>query len=860
MGLATDKPRPAYLGHEGGNVQVVVPRELCDSLFALGRQNGVTPFMLFLTAFAVLLYRYSGQTDIAIGTPIAGRTQATLEDLIGFFVNTLVMSVDLSGDSAFTEVLGRVRDIALEAYEHQELPFEKLVEELAPIRDTSRNPLFQVLLAFQNMPESPLELKGLEVSRFPFEQHSSKFDLSLTLRDSAEGLVGNFSYNKDLFEAESIERMSVHYRLLLESIAADPGRPIHALNLLSDSEVQTLVVEWNATAQPYDENLFVHTLIERQADRGPDRTAIVHGGTTLSYQKLNERANRLAHYLIESGVGTEDLVGICLERMPGMLVAVLAVFKAGGAYLPLDPTYPSARLAYMLQDSAAKVVISCSTLRSRLPEQHRARVLELDRLEAALAKYPTYNPGLTVSARQLAYVIYTSGSTGRPKGVMIEHRALADFIHYVLEFFTDEERAVVLASTSLSFDMSVLELFATLAGGGRMLLVDNVLQLHESAHADEVTLINAVPSVLRALVSQQAIPSSVRVIRSGGEALSSELADALYASTAITRLVDGYGPTEATSYATHEVRELGGMVTIGRPNANTRIYILDSNLNPVPPSVLGELYIAGHGLARGYLNRPDLTAERFINVSFAGIAKERCYRTGDLAKYLADGRIVLLGRFDDQVKVRGYRVETGEVEAALRQFSGVRQGLVTVHKDLSDNNQLIAYVECDGAVMDVEALTRHLAQWLPVYMVPGQIEVLEHFPLLPNGKVDRSRLPDPGERRSTVEFEPPATETEKRLAEIWCELLGVERVGCHDDFFESGGHSLLAVRVVNRVNRECGASLALRTLFEQPTITGLANAIEEFKKAAGGVSGSGEAHGVIPAIPRVARKGPNFDD
>ena len=525
LDLATDHRRPSTQSGRGASYRLCLPAELTREIKSFSQRQGVTVFMSLLAAFNGLLYRYTGQRDVIIGTPLAGRNRVSDESVMGYFANTVVLRSRLSGKSTFTELACAARDTMISVFEHQEVPFEKLVEVLAPKRDLSRNPIFQIMFALQNVPAHPLQLTGIKTGTIPVRSETAKFDLSLTLVNDSEGLSCDFNYSTDLFEVETIERMAGHYGNLLRSALLAPNLAVSKLEMLSSSEVTQLKI-WNETSRDYPPYQAVHQLIEERALRTPGAGAVTWGSSTLSYRQLNEQANRFAHYLIELGVGAEELVGICLECSPRMLVAMLAVMKAGGAYVPLDPAYPVGRLAYMLEDSAARILISSWSQNSRLPKQSAARLLDLDQLEVVLKKYPLTNPDLPVPPQHLAYVIYTSGSTGRPKGVMIEHGSLAAFVHWVLDFFTDEERAVVLAASSLSFDISVLELLGTLAGGGRMVLVDSVLQLPELADADEVTLIHTVPSALRELTSPGAIPGSVRVICSGGETLSAELADA----------------------------------------------------------------------------------------------------------------------------------------------------------------------------------------------------------------------------------------------------------------------------------------------------------------------------------------------
>jgi len=822
-----DRPRPPELSGRGGHFTGALPPELGSELAARCERSGATPFMVLLAIFEALAYRYTGQQDFVIGTPVAGRSRLVDESAVGFFANTVLLRCRVSASTRLDQLIEDARESVSGALEHQHMPFERLVDALAPVRDLSRNPLFQVMFAVHGKPASPLRLTGLDVEPLHPGSDAAQFDLSFSVIDEPRGLRLDIRYSADLFDQATIAGLAGHFERLLESALRRPDGSVGALEMLGASELARLVHAWNDTSRDFGPARPVHELFECQASRAPQAGAITWGGETLSYEKLNERANRLAHQLIARGAGAGVRVGICLDRTPRMVVALLAILKAGGAYVPLDPGYPAERLAYVLRDSGATLVLSDAAAAHRLCAVDGVTVVDVARAEdAACGELPATNPGLSVSVDQLAYVIYTSGSTGLPKGVMVEHRSVHAFLCWMLDYFSPAERAVVLASTSLSFDVSVPEILGTLVGGGRMVLVDNALALEGLADAGGVTYLSTVPSALRELLLLDAIPDSVRVICSAGEPLSAELADALLRQTSITRLVDAYGPTEDTVYSTAGERLPGGKATVGRPIANSRAYILDADRNLVPVGTPGEMHLAGDGLARGYLNRAELTAERFIEVDIAGRGVERCYRTGDLARYQPDGQLVVLGRIDNQVKVRGHRVEAGEIEAVLERYPGVRQALVTTRPDAVGNAELVGYVETGTTPVSVPEIRQHLAAWLPVHMLPARLHAMQRFPLLPNGKVDRSRLPMAAEGLSEPGGEAPATETERVLAAIWCELLNVATVQRRDDFFALGGQSLLAMSLLGRVERQTGVRIPVASVFRHPTLAELALCID----------------------------------
>lgn len=722
--LPADKSRPAVQRFHGSReVRQVSPR-LTQDLKQLSAEHRVTLFMTLLAAFKVLLWRYTNHTDIVVGSPIANRTRAETEDLIGFFVNTLVLRTDLSGNPTFAELLARVKTVALGAYDHQDLPFERLVEELSPERDPGRNPLFQVSFVLQNATRTRLELPRLILEPLDVHSGTSKFDVSLSVLEVAGGLKVSCEYNTDLHFPARIERMMQHFELLLEGAVTQPHSRIASLPLLPASERERVLVEWNRTDVSDAQQLCIHELIEAQAARTPDAIAVVDEKQRLSYAALERRANQLAWRLKRAGVGCESLVAVCLGRSVDLLVALLGILKAGAAYVPLDPSYPQPRLRFMLEDTQADLVLTERLLDAQLPPVNIARLC-LDEEMERLAEESAARPKRLCHPESLAYVIYTSGSTGLPKGVAIEHRSTVALLRWAQHVYGVEDLAGVLASTSINFDLSVFELFLPLTVGGLVVIAEDALHLAHGRWGVELSLINTVPSAVAELLRLECIPASVRVVNLAGEPLSQTLVQQLYAQRGMARVYDLYGPTEDTTYSTFALRRATEAATIGRPIANTQVYLLDALLQPVPIGVPGELYIGGAGLARGYLNRPDLTAERFIANPY-GEAGTRLYKTGDVARYQADGNLQYLGRGDQQVKVRGYRIELGEIEAAINQSPAVRESVVVVREDAPGDKRLVAYVAADGndegAKADGDALdAERLGQWGSVWD-----EIYEH--------------------------------------------------------------------------------------------------------------------------------------
>ena len=858
LDLPTDRLRTARSRSEGARRKIVVDKTVTGALKELSRKSSTTLFATLMAAYNILLYRYTGQEDIVVGFPVANRDQAELENLIGCFVNTLALRSDLSGAPSFRALLAQLRAALDGALKHRDLPFERLVEELAQPRELSRNPIFQTLFTFQNRVPAEISLAGIHAAPMDCDAGTAKFELTLALGERDGRLLGSFEYRSALFDRETIDRMIGHYQTLLKGIAADPDRSIAKLPLLTPVERKQILIDWNDTAENFSNHRCVHQLFEAQARRTPNRLALEFDGQRLSYRELNRRANRLARHLRKLGAGPEKLIGVCIERSLEMVVGLLAVLKAGAAYVALDPKYPRQRIEFMLKDADVEVLLTEQKLAANLPlsaasaepAKANVKVVCLDGDGKIIARHDPKNLSSAVTARNLAYVIYTSGSAGQPKGVAIEHCNVVAFLHWAKSVFGADELSGVLASTSICFDLSAFELFTPLSWGGRVILVENALALSELSESRKVTLINTVPSALAELLGSARLPSSLKTVNLAGESLKPELVRKIYQSGTVEKVYDLYGPSETTTYSTFTLRGSEGRATIGRPIANTKIYLLDRALQPVPVGVLGELYIGGAGVARGYLNRPGLTQEKFVADPFAANADERLYRSGDLARYLPDGNIEYLGRADNQVKIRGYRIELGEIEAALGRNPLIKECAVVAREteltaipdskfQISDwQKELIAFVVPIGKVAPPDAELRgFLRQSLPEFMVPARFVALESLPLTPNGKVDRQALPalDGARPRVARKFAAAHGEIEELVAQIWREVLGLDEIGVEDNFFDLGGHSMLATRVAARLRGSFNIDLPLRKLFELPTISTLAAYVGELRRGQCGI-------------------------
>lgn len=866
--LPTDRPRPAIQTYNGSFLCSALSKKLTEALKSLSQREGVTLFSTLLAAFKVLMQRYTGEGDILIGAPIAARNRAEVEGLIGFFVNTMVLRTDLSGAPTFRQLLQRVQETTLGAYTHQDLPFEKLVEVLNPKRDSSRSPMFQVMLSMLNTPMRPLHLPGLQHRRTMLDSGTAKFDLTLFAIEESRGLSFTCEYNTDLFHADRIQRMLGHLEVLLEGIVENPDRRLSELPLLTKDERQQILVEWNDTQRDYPQNALLSQLFEAQVERTQTAIAVEYDSNRLSYDELNRRANQLAHYLQTQGVGPETLVGICMERSLEMVVGLLGILKAGAAYVPLDPAYPTERLAFMVEDAQVRVLLTRGVVMGEVIaglREHRANIVRVDSDAEEIARQSQANPVTTATANDLAYVIYTSGSTGKSKGVQIPHRAVVNFLTSMRREPGLVEHDVLLSVTTLSFDIAALEVFLPLIAGGRLVLVSREVasdgaRLSEQIADSGATVMQATPATWRLLLEAGWQGSPRLKILCGGEALDRNLANQLLNRCA--SLWNMYGPTETTIWsATYKVEpELKteilktaiktGPVSIGRPITNTQLYLLDGHLRPVPIGVPGELHIGGAGLARGYLNRPELTAEKFISDPFSisnpffisnSVSDEvdaRLYKTGDLARYLPDGNIDFLGRNDFQVKIRGFRIELGEIEAVLGRHPTVQKALVLAREDVPGEKRLVAYVIPNPEkAPSADTLRNFAREKLPAHMVPPFFVVMEKMPLTPNGKIDRKALPSPddaaghvsesGRSEATPGFIAPRDPLEQALAQIWSKILRVKRIGVSDNFFELGGHSLLAVRIVAEIEKLLHKSLPLATFLQAPTIGDLAGVLRK---------------------------------
>jgi len=831
--MPTDYVRPLVPTYRGAHCEFRLSKELVDQLKSLSQREGVTLHMLLLAAFQTLLSRYSGQDDIVVGTPIAGRSHVALEDMIGFFVNTLALRTDLSGNPTFLELLGRVREVSLAAYDHQDLPFEKLVEELRPDRHLSRSPLVQVLFQLLSFSDTGLDLRNLDVSRLPASSERVRFDLEMHLWQQPHTIRGSVVYSTDLFDTATIERMSNHFVTLLEGIVADADQRLSELPLLTESERHQLLVEWNDTAAEYPSERCVHELFEQQVERTPDAVAVVFEDEELTYRELNGRANRLAHHLRELGVGPETLVGLCLERSPELVVGILGILKASGAYVPLDANLPHQRLEFMLQDARLRFLVTQRGLLYRIPVTIEHPVF-LSPNESVFTALSVANPQSGVGPDNLAYTMYTSGSTGRPKGVQIPHSAVVNFLTAMATQpgLTSQDR--LLSVTTPTFDISVLELLLPLTVGAcvdvlssRLVADATGLAVHLSNRA--VTMIQATPATWQMLIHGGWSGDRKLKLLCGGEALTRVLAEELRRRCG--ELWNMYGPTETTIWSTTlRVTDETFPGSIGRPIANTQVYVLDAHCQLVPIGIPGELHIGGAGLARGYLNRPELTAERFVANPFDDDPNSRLYRTGDVCRWRADGNLDFLGRLDEQVKLRGFRIELGEIETVLNDHPDVAQSVVTLREDRPGDKRLVAYwIPTAGTVLNFRDLRDHLRSRLPDYMVPAAFVELDALPLTASGKIDRRALPTPDDSRPELEtgYVAPRTPVEQQLASIWCDLLGLEEVGVNDNFFALGGHSLLAVRMFARIEKLFGRKLPLAVLFQHGTIGHLAMLLTE---------------------------------
>jgi amino acid adenylation domain-containing protein len=835
--LPNDYRRPPIQSFDGAKYYFMLEGELVAGLRALSRRAGATLFMVLMAGYHALLHRYSGQESICVGAPVAGRARMATESLIGLFVNTVVIPAALRGDPCFEDLVSQVKRTVIGAYEHQELPFEKMVEEIQPERDLSRSPLFQVMFALQNASVEKLDLEGLTIKRLDMQPRTSKFDMTLNIAEAEKSLAGSIEYCTRLFDEKTIIRMADHFRQLLTSAVENPKAPLSELPLLTVGKERQLLAEWNDSTVEYKEPHCIHRLFESQVERAPDAVAVAFEGKLLTYAEINRKANQLAHYLRSRGIGPEKLVGVFMERSLEMVIALLGILKAGGAYAPLDPSYPEERLKQMADGREIVALLTQSHLRRRAP-QAAAESICVDADWQIISEHVDTNPVGGAEPDNLAYVIYTSGSTGRPKGVMIAHRAICNRLLWMQDFYGIVQEDRVLQKTPFSFDVSVWEFFWPLLNGARLVVA------RPEGHKDSqylvsliveqrISVLHFVPSMLKAFLQEEDLEKckSLRHVICSGEALTFDLQTRFF-KVFEAELSNLYGPTEAAVDVTYWLCLRDGerkVVPIGRPIANTQIYVLDKHMRPAPVGIPGELYIGGAGVGRGYLGAADLTATKFIPDPFKG-AGGRLYRTGDLARYLDDGTTEYLGRIDDQVKLHGFRIELSEIETALNNHPAVDDSVVVVREDISNDKRLVAYIiprrEQSPTAGELRA---YLKLKLPDYMIASTFVIRESLPLTSSGKLDRKRLPAPDAVRLDLEasYVPPQGELEELIAGVWQDVLGIPKVGVKDNFFDLGGHSFLTLQVHLRLRAESKTNPTVADLFKYPTVRSLAQFLGE---------------------------------
>jgi amino acid adenylation domain-containing protein len=840
--LPADHPRPSVQAHRvfrGSKRRLSLSRDLTGKLKELCQKEESTLFMVLLAAYQTLLHRYTGEEDIVVGSPIAGRCLAETEQLIGLFINALALRVDLSGNPTFRELIARVKEVALGAYAHQDLPFEMLVKEVQPDRSLAHNPLFQVMFVLQSESTSIQQLSDLQVGHVQVENIAANFDLTLDTVERDGQVQCMFESNIDLFDEDRITRLLGHFQNLLEGIVANPNQRLSELPLLSESERHQLLIDWNDTSTDYPANRCVQELFEQQVELAPDAVALVFDEQRLTCRELNERANQLAHYLNKKGVGAETRVGVCLERSPELIIALLGIVKAGGAYVPLDPGYPQARLTFMIEDADVRLLLTQNTLSEDLAGP-KAEVICLDELWEDIASESRENPRLESTAESLAYVMYTSGSTGKPKGVAVTHRNIVRLVRNTnYASFTRDE--IFLQFAPISFDASTFEIWGSLLNGARLALMPagaaSLDELGQALKRYQVTTLWLTAGLFHLMVDTHLDDlKGLRQLLSGGDVLSVPHVKKVLQELKGCRLINGYGPTENTTFTTCfpvSAPAVNGSVPIGRAISNTYVYVLDQYLNPAPIGIPGELHIGGDGLARGYLNRPELTVEKFIRNPFGKEPGAQLYKTGDLVRYRKDGELEFIGRLDGQVKVRGYRIELGEVETVLAEHPAIRDAVVIARKDEGDKHLAAYVVAREGTNPTTDELRTFLGGKLPGQMVPSLITILEELPLSANGKIDRNALAALKTNRNGNGSEShdsrvaPNDQLELKLLKIWERVLAVGAIRIDDNFFELGGHSLLAVRLFALIEKSFGRNLPLATLFQAPTVRLLTDVLRE---------------------------------
>ena len=847
--LPTDRPRGAEMNRHGRVVNIELDEEVSEELRKVSREEGATLYIALMAGLKVLLSRLSGQAEITLGTPVAGRSRMELERMIGFFVNTLALKTEVRGEESYRELLRRVREVVIEGQAHEEAPFEKVVERLQPERSLSHTPLFQVMFAFNNNEDWQAKIiQSREPSEKPAtgtviegtgEQQDLKFDLSIALGTQGRKIIGSVGYNRRLWDEETIKRMMRLYERTLRQAAANPDVKIKDIELLSEEEKRQAIEDWNRTEADYESERSLASHVEEQAALRPGRTAVVSGRLRMSYRELENEANRLARYLIRQGVEAEQVVGICLERSPRMVVGLLGILKAGGAYAPLDAAYPAERLAYMVEDAGMKLILTEEKLKGSLPAsltESGVKVISLEDIGEELERESEAGLESRAEGGNLAYVIYTSGSTGKPKGVSVEQRSVARLVKGANYARLGEEETI-LQFAPAPFDAATFEIWGALCNGAKLAIAPaEVIGLEDLAK--EIKLQGVTVMWLTSALFQQMVEGhleglkGVKQLLAGGDTLPVAQVRKAVEGLEGCRVINGYGPTENTTFTTtYEVRELRRIeygVPIGRPISNTQAYILDENHKVAPVGVIGELYAGGDGLARGYLNRPEVTAEKFTPNPFSQQPGQRLYKTGDLCRYLPGGEIEFIGRKDGQIKLRGYRIELGEIENALAGAPGVKEAVVEVRQDKNGEKRLVAYIVSDSVRVENKELKRRLSEKLPEYMVPGVYVELEELPVTANGKIDRRGLPEPDTTglQDGIDHVAPRNATEIILAGIWAELLGLDQVGVRSNFFDLGGHSLAAIRLVGRIKEAFGEafgqSIPAAAVFERPTIEEMA--------------------------------------
>ncbi len=841
--LPADRPRPIEESFRGAQTSVALDSALISKLTDLAKDQGATLFMILFASYNVLLGRYTGREDLIIGVPIANRQRTEVEELIGVFANTLVLRTNLRNDPTFKDLLEQVKSTAIEAYSHQDIPFDQLVEILNVHRESSSTPVFQVSFALQDFPEANFDLKGIDSKPWKIESKTSKFDFHLGIEKDGGSWIARAEYNTDLFDRDRIDRMLEHWMVMLNDIAMDPCQRVSNIDILSPAERQKQLVEWNQTKRDYPQDRCLHELFVEQVKRSPDAVAVVFEGAYTTYRDLNDRANRLAHYLQSLGVKSETRVGICMERSLEMVVGVLGVLKAGAAYLPLEPDYPPERLSYMTSDSAVSIMITSEPLK-KIFGASDLRYISMDTDWPAIQAFPSHNPDSSVLPSSLAYMIYTSGSTGRPKGAMIMHQSAVNLLCWIQEAYPMGVDDAIIQKSPFSFDASIWEFYSPLLAGARLVLASPGGQLDPSyliktIRSENVTHMITSPSFLRVLVNTTDFDlcKSLRWIFTAGETISPDLAREIKSATKAD-LINIYGPTEVTVVSTHHLIDSRSLdcrsIPIGRPVSNLRAYILDKNLNLLPTGLVGDLYFGGVGLARGYHNLPDLTADRFLPDPFCSAPNSRIYKTGDLASYLPDGSIEFHGRMDHQVKIRGFRVELTEIEHALRRCAGVKEAVVTTKEAREGDLLLIAYlVARDHFKLDTSSLRSELASILPQHMMPNSFVIMESLPLSPNGKIDVKNLPLPENIKSPAIDQDNQAKSllEHELIKIWENIFQRTGIGRNDNFFELGGHSIQAMQLAADIDKLLNKKIPISTLFQSPTIASFATRLTNDKWA-----------------------------